>query len=708
MKIRIKVKLILLIVVLILAVVPFVNLTLAEIFNKSKPEVAEKLYDYYLKYPVSFQKDEVLYKRAETIISGLSRYRIMMGMKMGERNLDYSTIDKAIDSYKKIIQDYPKSKRYTLAYKGILDLYIYNGDANNLENWIKWGKYSEKDEIRGISMLYEGYVHFSNREYTEAEDVLESFVLGNKDIDYMYYFLKGHIEFAREDFQKADEYYGKASEVGWRFDGTLFGNLVPSYRKLWLEELDYKNGENKIKGRVTVDGVGIPFVEVYLQKARQGYSSRGIDFVAITDKDGYYETIGVKDGKYDLGIGVGTGILFEKAYLEKNRFNFEVLDDVEYDFQFSSAMKIIKPKAEELVDGNKFEVEWEEVQGAEFYRVKVVGVGNSSMFTTVIMDEKRQVDIRGNKAVFDIEVLKHSPSGYSIDENGVVSPGAIMGYVYSEITVYIMVDAYDENENMLSSSAPMTNYYDMMPSLKVGGKQTEGERLISKVQYKEAISHYENLLLDDEENIEALSYLAKLYIYGWGKGTSDAEKAMNYGIQVYELTGKADVLLRVLGATTSSQYRENIELGKKVFDIIPKEYRDSYYYWYRGDYYRSIGEFEKAREDLLLADNVRDSDIIYIDLYHGEYERSIEFLKDENTKLYFMSKGKLMDGIELLTDLDKNDRELILFKEFLDRYLKRELDYEERKDDFYRVYNNIKNPDIRIILNEIKADNYWD
>ena len=57
MKIRIKVKLIILIVVLILAVVPFVNLTLAEIFNKSKPEVAEKLYDYYLKYPVSFQKD---------------------------------------------------------------------------------------------------------------------------------------------------------------------------------------------------------------------------------------------------------------------------------------------------------------------------------------------------------------------------------------------------------------------------------------------------------------------------------------------------------------------------------------------------------------------------------------------------------------------------------------------------------------------------
>ena len=416
----------------------------------------------------------------------------------------------------------------------------------------------------------------------------------------------------------------------------------------------------------------------------------------------------MKDGKYDLGIGVGTGILFEKAYLEKNRFNFEVLDDVEYDFQFSSAMKIIKPKAEELVDGNKFEVEWEEVQGAEFYRVKVVGVGNSSMFTTVIMDEKGQVDIRGNKAVFDIEVLKHSPSGYSIDENGVVSPGAIMGYVYSEITVYIMVDAYDENENMLSSSAPMTNYYDMMPSLKVRGKQTEGERLISKVQYKEAINHYENLLLDDEENIEALSYLAKLYIYGWGKGTSDAEKAMNYGIQVYELTGKADVLLRVLGATTSSQYRENIELGKKVFDIIPEEYRDSYYYWYRGDYYRSIGEFEKAREDLLLADNVRDSDIIYIDLYYGEYERSIEFLKDENTKLYFMSKGKLMDGIELLMDLDENDKELILFKEFLDRYLKRELDYEERKDDFYRVYNNIKNPDIRIILNEIKADNYWD
>ncbi|WP_353092970.1 hypothetical protein [Tissierella praeacuta] len=708
MKIRIKVKTIILIVVLILVVVPIVNLTLAEIFNETKPEVAEKLYDYYLKYPVSFQKDEVLYKRADTIISGLSRYRIMMGMKMGERILDYDTIDKAINSYKEIIEDYPKSKKYTLAYKSILDLYIYNGDLNNLEDWIEWGKSSDKNEIRDISMLYEGYVYFANREYTKAEDMLSSFVPGDKDIDYMYYFLRGHIEFARENFQKANEYYGKAGETRWRFDTTLFGGLVPSHRKSWLEELDYKNGKNKIKGRVTVDGVGIPFVEVYLQKSRQGYSSRGIDFVATTDKDGYYETIGVKDGKYDLGIGVGTGILFEKAYLEKNRFNFEVLDDVEYDFQFSSAMKIIKPKSEELVDGNKFEVEWEEVQGAEFYRVKAVGVRNSSMFTTVIMDEKRQVDIRGNNAVFDIEILKHSPSGYSIDENGVVSPGAIMGYVYSETTVYIMVDAYDENENMLSSSAPMTNYYDMMPSLKVGGEQTEGEKLISKVQYKEAIDHYENLLLDDEENIEALSYLAKLYIYGWGEGTSDAEKAINYGKKVYDITGNADVILRVLDQMTSKNYRENKEIVKELFDMIPKEYRDEYFYWYRGAYYSSLGEFEKAREDLLLADNIRDSDIVYIDLYLGEYERAIDFLKNKDVKLYYMSKGKLIEGIELLSQLDKNDKEYIMFKEYLSRLLKREEDYEGREEDFRKVYSAVKNPGIKIILNEIKEDNHWD
>ncbi|WP_333638048.1 carboxypeptidase-like regulatory domain-containing protein [Tissierella praeacuta] len=711
MKIKVKVKTLILSSLIVLfcifGIVPFANIELANYFSSSKPEIAEKLYDYYLRYPIALRKDEALYKSAQSTMNGFTRYNIMMGMQLGEKTLDYTTINNTIDKYKNIIIDYPKSDYYTLAYKGILDSYIYLGDSDNLKKWIDWGKLQDYKKIKDISVLYEGYNYFANREYNKAEELLSTFVLGNNDMDYIYYFLKGYIEFAKEDFNKALEYYDKASEIGWQYRTHFFGSVVPDGRKLWLDELDFNKGKNKIKGRVTADGVGIPFVEIYLQYPNQGYASRGIDFVAITDKDGYYETIGIKEGRYDLGIGIGTAIFFNKAYLTKNVYNLEVSDNVEFDFEFKTPMKVISPKPEELVEGNKFEVKWEEVNEADYYTVRAVAIDDGSSMTVSIRDENGKNKIKGNKAVFNIEMLKNSPTGYSIDDDEIVNPEAIMGYIHGETMIPIIVNAYDKNGNMLRSSVPMTSRYENVPSIKIVGKLTVGEKLIVNKEYEKAVGYYENLLLEDKDNIEALSYLSKLYIFGWGKGTKDVHKAIDCGTKVYNLSGNADVILRVLGQMNSNDYRDNKEIIKELFDIIPNEYRDIYFYWYRGEYYRALGEFEKAREDFLFTDNIFLSDIIYIDLYYGKYERAIDFLRNNNVKFYYMNKGKLIEGIELLSKLPQDDKEYIIFREYLFRILKREGDYNHRKEDFDKVYNSIKNLGIKIILNEIKIDNNW-
>lgn len=714
-KIKMKVKTLILIslgaLFFLFGVIPFANLELANYLSSKKPEIAKKLYDNYIKYPTSLRKDEALYMQAENIMGGFGRYNIMMGMRTGSTKLDYNTINKVIDNYKEIIDDYPESNYYTLAYKGILDCYIYLGDSDNLAKWIGLGK---NDDNREISILYNGYNHFANREYNKAEDILKSFTLGNTDMDYMYYFLKGHIEFMREDFDKALEYYEKASDIGWKPRKSFFGSFFPDGRKAWLKDLDFHKGENRIKGRVTVDGVGIPFVEVYLQKTNQGYSAGGIDFIAITDKDGYYETIGVKDGKYDLGIGIGTGILFEKAYLDKGVYNIEIPFYEDFDFKFKAPIKVISPKPNEIIRSNKFEVEWEQLEEADYYTVESVEINGGAVMIVAIRDENKETKIKGNKGVFDIGIIKNSPTGYSIDEDDVVSPEAITGYLYEEKTTPIIVNAYDKDDNMVGSSVPLSSYYENVPSIKIEGQLTEGEKLIVKKEYKQAVDYYEKLLFEDRDNIEALSYLSKLCIFGWGKGTIDVHKAIDYGIRVYDITGNADVILRVLGQMTSNSYRENKEVARELFDMIPNEYRDVYFYWYRGEYYRALGEFEKARENLVLADNINNPEIVYMDIYLGEYERAIDFIKNKDIKFYFMSKSNLIKGIEGLEKLDKNHKEYLLFKEYLSRILKREIQsvdmeniYEERKEDFKKVYSKIKNPSIKIILNEIKADYHW-
>ncbi len=713
-KVRIKVKTIILALALIFTIIPFVNMELANYFSVDKEEIAEKLYGYYLKNPMVLRKDEALYKRGQTTMNDFERYSIMMGMRMGNTKLDYATINKSIEDYKKVIEDYPKSDYYTLAYKGILDSYIYKGDSYNLEKWIDWGKTNGKEDVIQISVLYEGYNHFTNGEYQKVDEILSFFNLGNKDMDYIYYFLKGHVEFAREDYNKALEYYNKASEIGWQHRTSFFGSRVPNRREDWLEELDFIEGEYKIKGRVTSEGVGIPFVEIYLQNHLQGYLASGMNFIAITDKDGYYETIGIKEGIYDLGIGIGTGILFDKAYLSKGLYNIEIPFEENFDFKFKAPIRVINPMPNEIIKSNKFEVEWEPVEEADYYTVESVAIDGGAVMIVALRDENKETKIRGNKGVFDIGIIKNSPTGYSIGEDNVVSPEAITGYLYEEKTTPIIVNAYDKDDKMVGSSVPLASYYENAPSIKIEGQLTEGEKLIVKKQYKEAVNYYEKFLLEDRNNIEALSYLSKLYIFGWGKGTIDVHKAIDYGVKVYDITGNADIILRVLGQMTSEDYRENKEVARELFDMIPDEYRDVNFYWYRGEYHRALGEFQKAREDLVLADNINTEDIVYMDMYLGEYERAIKFVKDKDISFYFMSKNKLIEGLEGLKKLDKNHKEYLLFKDYLSRILKREIQsedsedtYEKRKEDINKVYSQIKDPSIKTILNEMKAEYHW-
>lgn len=711
MKIKMKVKTIILLsigaLVFIFGVVPFANFELADILREKNPVVAEKLYNNYLKHPTGLRKDEALYKKAQTIMGGFPRYFIMMGMKGGEERIDYDAINNAIESYKKIIVKYPKSKYYPMAYRDIMECYIYLGDSTNLERWIEWGKIEENMDLSHIATLYEGYNYFANREYHKADKALNDFVLENSDLDYIYYFLKGHIEFARENFDKALEFYNKVSETDWKPNTGLFGSRVPFRRKNWLEDLDLHKGENKIKGRVTSEGVGIPYVEIYIQMRNQGYRTGGMDFVAITDKDGYYETIGIKEGRYDIGIGIGTGILFEKSYLDKGKYSIEVPLDMENDFEFKEPIKIISPKPDEIIKEDKFVVHWEPVAGADYYRVESVLIDDGTVMTGPIRDENRETKIKGNKGVFDIRIIKNSPTGYSIDDNGIVGPEAITGYLYEGRKTPIIVKAYDKNDNMVGSSVPMASYYDNVPSIQTEGRLTEGEKLIVNKEYKEAIEHYEHLLLDDKDNIETLSYLSKLYGFGWGKGTADINKAMDYGKRVLDIYHDADVIFSILGHMSSDEFRENRDIINEILDLVPNEYRDGFFYSYRGEYYRSIGEFEKARKDYILGTYVNSADILYIDLYCGEYERAIDFLREDETSFYYMSKEKLIEGVEILSQMDKNHKEYIRFREYLYSLLMRDDSYEERIDKFKDTLNNIKNPGIRMILDEIKIDNHW-
>jgi len=193
MKIKMKVKTMICSVIgllfFVFIMVPFANVQIAYNLRYSKPEISEKLYKANLRYPIAFMKDEALYNLSEGIMDGFGRDNIFLKARVGSKFLDYNTIISAIENYEEIIKDYPKSSSFVPAYKSLMDSYIFLGDSGNLERWIDWGKNNDKDQIKQMSMFYDSYNHFTNRDYENAEEILDRAVdVGNRELDYMYYF----------------------------------------------------------------------------------------------------------------------------------------------------------------------------------------------------------------------------------------------------------------------------------------------------------------------------------------------------------------------------------------------------------------------------------------------------------------------------------------------------------------------------------------
>lgn len=587
-KIRVKIKTLILMIIGILffifSIVPFINIELANHLGNEKTELAEKLYNNYIKYPTGGRKDEALYKKSQSLMNNYIRYYIFLGGKLNSRLIDNDTIKEVIENNERIIQDYPNSKYYSSAYKAILDTYIYASNSKELKKWIAWGKTHDNEEIRDISTLYDGYYHFVNRKYDEAQKILDDYTLDNENLDYIYYFLKGHIAFAMEDFDNALGYYENASKIGWRYKSSFFGSMIPDERRYWLSELKFHKGDNKIRGRVTFDGVGIPFVEVYIQYTNEGYSTSGSNFVAITDENGYFETIGIKKGKYDIGIGIGSPLLFDKVYLDKNIRSITIDGDMEFNFEFTTPMKVISPKPGEVVKDNKFIVEWEEVEGADYYTVYSVAFedieNKKNRIGFGLRDENRKFEINGNKAIFDLEIINESSllEFVSYPDGRLVNPQYIIGYFHKGSEMPIIINAYDKDGNKLNSNIPLATYYDNVPSIRIENRDlTVGENLMLNREYEKAIEYYENVLKEDSKNVEALRYLSRIYMVNWAENKKDLVKSIDYGLKLYELTGETNSLRAALFHMRHSEEEQYKDLVEKINNILNEndELRDN-------------------------------------------------------------------------------------------------------------------------------------
>ncbi len=720
MKIKLKVKNIVFIIlslfIMISVISPLLTLETAYFLEWRKSNKAEVFYNAYLLKPIKLREKEALYRLANYLTDGLSKYTIMMTGWGGESRATVEDLEKSRDILEELLDKYHNSRYHALAYGKIMDVNIAMQDVDSLLKWINWGKEISDKEIRYISEMYEAFYHFTNREYDRAKDILDRYNENDEIVDSRYYLIKGYIASFEDNMDLAKECYEKSSQ-NIVYD-TLFGTPVPRRREWWLEEyIEDMKGENKIRGKVSFNGKPMPFVEIYIQEKGGGISisTSGMEFVGITDINGEFETMGLRDGGYTLGIGLHGALLYDKVYLKKDMRYIDIDGDVNFDYEFVSPIDIIYPKDTYTIEGDRFTLEWEPVEGADYYDIQTIvhsdpAKKEGGMMGYTIWSGSKYDGPASSKIELDIKELRKIMGSimYRDGEDRIINPQAILGNFYKGVEYPLIIKAYDKDGNLVGSSRSTNFYFHEMPRVKIQGKFTEGEKFIFDSEYEKAIEYYEDILDRDSDNEEALIYLVKIYMIGWKEGESNYDKALEYATRYNELTGDDYLLYETVDYM---DYRSKVENRERVWQIlndIPMERRDTDYYYNLGRFMVNIHKYEDAVDAFEKMERFLPNDIIFLDLYMGNLNKALGRLDDIRFMPEKMNKISLRRYIEGISTEDLDTEDYRAFKELIREITYTDLSRREEIELYNKIKPKITNIYINGILEQLKLENYWD
>lgn len=720
MKIRIKMKtligLIVLTMILALIIVPIVNLRIGIYLNSKGSEKAEVFFKNYMASPIRIIEKQGLYEYGNSLVKGFDKYKITFSGWGGGENTRPEDMEKAMELFEKLLEKDEKSNYksdYSIkAYIKLLDTSIATLDGNRLLNWIEWGKYKDNMEIKNISRLYEAYYYFVQRDYPRAEEILENYKEEAKDTKY--YHLMGDINIQLGNIEKAKKYYDLSTDSDTWPNSQYFGGNPGVMTSYEIEEyLDKSLGEYKISGKVSCDGKGLPFVDIYLNKDIGTFRTGGEKPDAITDEKGEFETLGLKQGVYEIAIGINPSQLYNKVFLSKDIRSIEVNGDMKFDFDFVTPMEIKEPKDKVAIkEEDDIKITWQALKGAEYYKLESIMFSNprerSGSYSMVSLKDQNGNDkLKENSMIFDTKSIDKRIGVLSFEgEDEIVNPTGILGSFMPIVEYPIVVKAYNKEDQLIGSSLPLRSDYEDIVSVEVKGQLTEGESLILDRKYEEAIYHYEEKLMKDPKNKNALLYLSRIYTIGWKKDKKNVSKGLKYAEEYDKLYDDFNLSLEAVNGLWGDDFKENKKAVKKILESIAEENRDTDYYYQEARYYLVEEEFEKARLSYEKMTDYESINMIYIDMYLGNYGKAIATLENGEIELMKMNTKKVIEGLNSMDKVSKGEKDF--FKKTLKGILTNSFGTEEGKTLYNKIPKRISSLKLRYILEEISKEEYWD
>lgn len=724
MKIKIKIKSLIMIIVLtlflVLIVAPLVNLEIANFLSKKGSQNAQAFYENYMASPIKINKKQGLYKYGENLIKGYEKFQIKFnGWGGGERTTP-ENMNKAMEIFQSILSEDKKndyeSQYSAKAYIKLLDTSIATLDMDKFIYWIDWAKDNENKDIEATSKIYQAYYYFVERDYEKAKEILENF--DSERRDKKYYQLMGTINLHLGETDKAKESYENLWEnEDLRNMEDYYPYFGGSNSNLWKDDIGKligkSQGKYRVKGKVSHNGKGLPFVDVYISPDIGVFYMGGKIPDAVTDKNGEFQTLPLKQGVYELGIELHPSQLYDRVFLKKHISSIQLDSDLEFDFKFTSPLRIKSPKESVLLkEEDQLYISWDKVVGADYYMVeslafldpkeKTGGSGTLTLNNSLGQDKFKDTNMKLSLDALDKQI---SVIGYEGEEEKINST-AILGSYIPGIEYPIIVNAYDKEDNLLGSSLTLISDYEDLTSFEIGGDLTKGEKLILDKRYDEAISYFKDKLNEYPKDKEALFYLTRFYSLGWEKDKIDISQAIEYA-QIYDKNySDYNLTLGVIESIYPNEIKENKELIKRVLDSIPEKDRRKDYYDTLAVYYLVQDEYKKAGETYQKALEEKSINLFYINLYLEEYGKAIAILDSGQIALTKMNSRKL---IKLLKNIDSASKEDIVFlKELLKDRLSLTLSLGEEQAIYNKTLRSINSVELKDIIREIGKEEYWD
>lgn len=716
MKMKIKVKTLLLGLIVFavgyLWVIPQSTLAIARYLDKKESPRAELFFERHIQMDDSI---EGRLEYAKSLVKSFRKFTIYQQGWGGGEETSQEDLIRAEDLLQEILQMEPSAREENLhleAYRMRMDIAIAKGDVDGLRELIHFGE-NNKKFLLDEALLYKAYLHFTNRDFEEVKNILDRLQQEGLD-DPRQEILLAEIHLANGELEEARDLYKKYQARDWKsLKDSYFASPTFSSRNFWLDESQsLLKGDNRIKGRVTFEGEPMAFVEVYILRADGGVRIGGESFVAITDEKGYFETLPISDGIYDVGLGLDGSLLTDKVFQKSETGYVEIAQGDEHiEYTFRDTFDVYSPQPGSVVKDDLFNVSWEEVPEADYYTVEPVIFSNpleksGGSFRSPIEDIDGEGRFGGTSADFRISDVRNQTGGMTFEgEEWLLGSGAVLGKFLPGGEYPIIVNAYDKNNQLITSSFPMRTYYDQIPSIVVEGDLSPGQRLVAQLKYPEAIEYYEEVLLEEPDNMEAISSLIKIYGIGWKKGEKNLERAFEL-LERVEDERLASNLINSISFELEAD--EILGSEEKIMDMIAilEKYNEDDAHYARFKLHRAKGNYREARDALENLENFLPESLVFLNIYLGDYDLAVQGLLDDRFYPSRLQGETFRSAILGLGEDPPPADEMESLREFLLEMISGGA--YERKDQIYkRLVDNVDNEDILTIVDEIYNQRHW-